>query len=215
VKEINKKNNTSRYPEQTLTMRKAVYNSFSTAPTIINWDRVRRLLENELNDKFHLLLNELFGINVRITYTCEDAMVLLRKYHSGNSKLKEFITILKNVGKVPMVDYINGAQKPTPSELAKDPNAVGKLATFNSNSRTLITTNFGVDKITKLHGKIIVAVSEADLEKIRNNKGVAKLLDGGLLWIDKVVDEDEMTDSMLSEYVKISSISTQTKKAKQ
>jgi hypothetical protein len=215
VKEVNEKKNFSRYPEQTLTMRKSVYNSFSTAPAIINWERVRRLLENELNDKFHLLLNKLFKIDVKSTYICEDAIALLRKYHSNNNDLKQFIDILKEECKQPMIDFIKGSQKLSAAALLKNPNAVGVSPTFNSNVRTLITTNFGVDKITKLRGKIVVALSKTDLEKIKNNKGVAKLLDGGLLWINKVVDEEEMTDSMLSEYVKINTISTQTKKAKQ
>jgi hypothetical protein len=215
VKEVNEKKNFSRFPEQTLTMRKCVYNSFSTAPAVINWERVRRLLENELNDKFHALLNQLFNVDVKSTYpTCEDAISLLRKKYRNNDDLIKFIDILKSEGKQPMIDFINGSQKVSDSALQKNADAVGVSPTFNSNVRTLITTNFGVDKITRLRGKIVVALSNEDLEKIRNNKGVAKLLDGGLLWIDKIVDEEEMTTSMLNEYVKINSISTQTKKTK-
>ena len=168
-----------KYPESTLTLRKGVWNSFSTAPTLINWERVRRLLENDLYNQFITLIDRLLNVNARNTYTCNEAVAILREHHLNDEKVVDFIKLLDKKGKTPMIDYINGHQKPSKS------NPKGAKPTFNANDRTLITTNFSVDKITRLKGTIIIPVNDFYIEKIRNNKGIATLLDGGLVWIDK------------------------------
>lgn len=54
----------------------------------------------------------------------------------------------------------------------------------------MLTIVRGVDKIAKLEGQILVPVSDEDLEKLRNNKGTATILDGGLVYIKDVVDSN-------------------------
>ena len=212
IKIPNKTNGTWRFPEQTLTMRKAVWNSFSTAPTLITWERVRRILENDLFYQYISLLNDLFQIDVRSKYTCVEANKLLKKQFSNDVRLKNFINLLNDEGKTPVVDFINGGQKLSKAGMEKGLTPVP--ATFNANVRTLRTTNFGVDNITRLRGEIIVPMSDEYLEKIRNNKGVATILDGGLLWIDKVVDSDDMSVSMIDGFTPVSEISSETKPTK-
>lgn len=205
----NKKNGTFRYPEESITIRKAVYNSYSTAPETINWERVRRLLEYDLYNQFLSILNELFKENVRENYTCVDAVSKLREFHRNNEKVVDFVNLLDKKDKTPMIDFINGRQKPSKS----NPN--GAKPTFNMNDRTLITTNSAVDKITKLSGEIIIPINDFYLEKIRSNKGIATLMDGGLLWIEDVIDSDDMYESMLDGYTPINTISTEVKKITQ
>jgi hypothetical protein len=194
------KENVVSYPEESITIRKAVWNSFSTAPSLVYWERIRRLLENELYQVFISLLDEIFcEDNVVGKYDCTDAFDILRKKYSNDIRLTTFLDVMLKKGKTPLVNFYNQFKDPA----------------FNSNERTKITTNFGVDKITRLDGEIIIPMNDVHLAKINANKGFANLLDGGLLWINKIVDEDIISISTLDNFTKISEISTETKNSNQ
>lgn len=198
-----------KYPTETKTMRKSVYNSFSKSASLINWERIKRLLEDDLYIKFLTLLKDLFKVEVVKKYTAEEAMELLRNNNFIDDKrVVDFIELLRKNGKQPMIDFIYGQQKVSQNMLLKKPDAVGAKPTFNGNSRTLITTPLGIDKITRLRGKIIIPINDWYLSKVRENKGFATILDGGLVWIDKLISADDMSDRMIEDFIKISDIST-------
>lgn len=213
-KSLNKVNGKEFFPEETITIRKSVYDSWSTAPTLIHWERIRRLISDELYTQFINIMNEILNVkDVRQKFTALEGMELVRKNDFKNEKLTNFISLLK--GKTPMLDFINSQQKPSKKSFADDPLSKGNPPTFNKNPLTAITTNFGVDKITRLTGEIIIPISDSDVEKIKNNKGFATLLDGGFVWINKVVDVDDMYETMLDGFTKINTLSTETKKTNQ
>lgn len=211
---FNKSKDIYEFPSETITIRKSVFNSFSPAPDLIYWERVKRLLEDDLYSQFINMMNDILNTNVVEKYTCVDAVKMLRDGYRTDKRVTDFLIILKDNSKQPMIDFIVGGQKASKALLEKNPLAVGPNATFNSNARTLITTNFGVDKIVRLCGEIIIPMSESDVEKIRQNKGTAKLLDGGLVWISKLLDETEINNSMLGGFTEIKNLSTETKKTK-
>lgn len=211
----NKYQNIDVYPEEVTTIRKSVYNSYSTAPEVISWERVRRLLENDLNDQFISLINDLMGFDVKNNYPlCVDGVKALRDNHINDPRLINFIDVLRKNKKQPMIDFINGSQKPSKNQLMANPNATGAEPTFNSNPRTQITTNFGVDKKTKISGRVIIGVDQKHLQKVKNNKGYAKILEGGYFYIENNLPPYLMTDSMFDGFKKIGDISTETKKIK-
>ena len=69
--------------------------------------------------------------------------------------------------------------------------------------------NFGVDKITRLSGSIIIPIDDLQLERIRNGSGAARLLDGGIVLIESVTNERYMSSDALDGYTKLSDISTE------
>ena len=87
-----------------------------------------------------------------------------------------------------------------------------KVSSINSNGRTLITINNGVDKITRLYGSIIIKVNKKYKNKLEQCCcGVATLLEGGMVYIDDIKDENYFNPSILSneKYVKVKDISTE------
>jgi len=194
---FNKNKKTYFYPKESFTIRKSVYNSYSNSHLLVHWERIKNLLENDdLFDQFVQILIDVFDENI-IKDTFENVINQVRENYLNDIRIISFCNVLLKKKKTSLVNYIN----------------TGKGA-FNQDQRTLITTNFGIDNITRLSGEIIIPVNDSDLEKIRKNKGFANLLDGGFVWINKVVDEDNMYESTLEKFKLISELSTETKKTK-
>lgn len=66
-----------------------------------------------------------------------------------------------------------------------------------------LTTNNGIVHLTKLSGEIIVKVSAEQLDMIKNHKGCATILDGGLATIKSVVKESRFNEESLTGFKKI------------
>jgi hypothetical protein len=193
----NKYNNRHEYPKESITIRKAVFNSYSKIE-IISWEKIRQLLENDLFFEFMAILNIIFGESVIDKYTSDEAVDIINEKYLNNELLVDFMEN-KLKGKMPLIRYIN-----------KDKNWY-----FNSNARTISTVVSGVDKIVRLSGVIIVPLDDFYLNKLNNGRGVSRLLDGGLVYIDKVLRSDEIYDSDLIGYTKVSNISTEIKNLNQ
>ena len=191
---LNKTKNEYYYPRESMTLRKAVWNSFYTTQTLIYWKRIENLLEEDLSLQFITLLDKLFKCDTIMKYSCESALTKLNKEFLNNKELQEFIILLKAKGKMPLVNAINGQLD----------------ASMNMNDRTLITTTFGVDYITRISGSIIVPLDELHLEKIKQNKGTATLLDGGFVYIESLEDGGHIDADAFDNYTKVSDISVET-----
>ena len=150
-------------------LKKAVHNGWNPV-AYVNWERVSRLLEIDLFNEFIANMNEIFNIDcLSISFNTFKKMVL----NSNDERIKNIFIELNKKAKKPLYDSIYG----TDSELTN----------INKNGRTVLTVFKGLDNIHRLNGEIFVPVSEDDIEKIRKNKGFAKLLDGGLVFITKVL----------------------------
>jgi hypothetical protein len=66
--------------------------------------------------------------------------------------------------------------------------SVTEITTINQYPKTRVTNKMGKDAIQRLRGTIIVPLFRGDLERIRRNKGFATILDGGIVYIDKIVN---------------------------
>jgi hypothetical protein len=173
-----KKNN---FISETIQLNKAVYNAWNPV-SYMNWERVEKLLEKELFEDFIRQMNDILKINcLSITFNSFKKMLL----ESKNDDIDKVFLELNQKGKKPLFDSIYGKDR--------------ELANINRNKRTLLTVVRGVDTIYRLNGEIIVPVSDEDIETIRKGKGFSKLLDGGLVCIKKVVNENrlELNDDYL------------------
>lgn len=72
---------------------------------------------------------------------------------------------------------------------------------------TALTNVRGIDAIPVLRGDIVVPIENHQVDRMqKNGKGSATILDGGLVWIDRVVDETDMIESMLDGFTELSKI---------
>lgn len=70
---------------------------------------------------------------------------------------------------------------------------------------TFMKKNGGVGYISFLKGKIFVPITEYDIEKIKKGPGTATILDGGLVRIEGILNEEDLPDDIGR---KVSEIST-------
>ena len=159
---INNTNNKKFYQSETITTRKSVWNSFSTAPDLVYWQRVKNLLTDE--DDYSLFTQMIITFNNILRYDvlkkpAHEVFETLKQNHKDNQDLTELKTILQSKNKTPIIKLLEG----------------GYIAgfTMNSNPRTMLTTNFGVDKITRLSGSMIIPNEDTHVDKIKNSKGDA------------------------------------------
>lgn len=222
---VNKTNGKNTFPSELMTMRKSALNSFNPQE-IITWNRVRQLLSNELFFEFMAILNDIFDCDVFSTYSSNQAMNLIReqlidinRYNAAkdpkkgensvnmvllnecieNEDFKEFINTKLNGNmvkfkKTPMIKYILGY----------------KYCGFNSNYSCIDLVSFGIDQITRLDGEIIIPLDDYFYEKLRNGIGFATILDGGSVWIDKILDAEYVSEADIIGFRPISEISTET-----
>jgi hypothetical protein len=192
---INNSKNTKYYQSESITIRKAIYNSYSTAPDLVYWKRVENFLTDDEDNSLFFetlkVLSNVLGYDVT-SKTAMDVFDELRTNHLENQEIFELKKILKSKGKTPIIKLLEGGY-------------TGGF-TMNSNSRTLLTTNFGVDKVTRLSGSIVVPLEDNYIEKIRKSKGIAKILDGGFVWIDDLLNEYEFGIDELNEYIIINKL---------
>ena len=73
------------------------------------------------------------------------------------------------------------------------------------NQETFMKKNGGVGYIIKFQGKIYVPITEYDIEKIKKGPGTATILDGGLVRIEGILNEEDLPDDIGR---KVSEIST-------
>jgi len=185
------------YPENIIKTAKSVSDSTRKPDAHVYWERIRKLIGDELNYSFITLLTELLGSNVRRKYTAIEARNKIMEEHSDNHKIIAFKELLTSESLKSLTNWLDG----------KD-NAI------DSNPKVLIRNNSGVANITKLRGEIIIPLTEHYADKISKGGGVATILDDGLVVIEDIIDEDDMYDNMLEGFTLISEISKKTKKIK-
>jgi len=159
----------------------------------IYWKKIEQYLENSLYDEYIGILKQTLNIKNVYQYTVVECLDLISKI--SNSLIDDFKIKLKKYNKTDMINFIEKGSK-TKHKL-------------NDNPRTRLTYIGGITDITRLSGKIIIPIDMWGINKIRNSKGYARLLDGGLVTIENLIAEDMFYDSILNEYTPIKNISTE------
>lgn len=180
---------------ETITIKKAVWNAFSKID-ILYWKRIERYLSNRENlyNQFIELLNKVFNTSDITQRVFTECMAELIEKHSNNKDVIAFKEMLLT-------------PKYYKTDLAKIMSGIPNYMSNNMASQLLI--NNAVDKIVRLSGSIIIPVEDEWVKKIENSKGFATLLDGGIVNIVSIIDEQYYNPEIETiGYQKVSELST-------
>lgn len=169
IKTYNSTNGIWVYPKETISTKKAVPDAWNPAVSI-DWFIIKRYT-NEHYDWFVNQINTILSINNSTDTPYKIINAKLREI--GADKLNELFIELKIRGLSGIKDYILDESRCSIITRKYD--------------KTAINVINGIDKITKLKGEIILPINDIHLSKIREGKGIATLLDDGLVTIKKLI----------------------------
>jgi hypothetical protein len=181
------KNGVKYYQGETLTTKKAVYNSYSTAPEVYYWKRIENRLGEHFN-KFTVVLSKILGYDV-LSKPLKDVIKDGKKICPNSNEFSELES--KISGNTAIFRLFNGFETDI---------------SMNKYPETLLTVNFGVEKIIRLDGSIIIPVEDWVIDKLRNNKGVATLLEDGVIYIDCLEDGNFIGEDFFNGYININDL---------
>jgi hypothetical protein len=170
----NKTKDVYYYPKETLSSVKAVHNSWISS-VVITWEILRRYcVEDSIFAQLVVMLENILQkkniTEIPLTYVRDELSLL---------DISSLTTFLKEKKLLAFIRFI------------KDDN--GSSLVQKENNSALTITN-GIEYVINLRGKILVPVSEEDLESLSNAKGTATLLDGGVVWIDSIKKDYQMSE---------------------
>jgi len=182
------------FASETIHVKKSVHNSWSKAD-FVYWERFSKLLGVDLLNDFKQVLSDLFNVpDISEKYTVIELRNEIKSRGMlNNETLKSLFKKMIHNKKTPLVMYFTDEKK-----------YEKRKSDINSSSNTRLTVNSGIEKITKISGEIIVPVTDEDIVKLRNSKGCATILDGGLVFIKCVLNESRIN---IDNHVKVSEIS--------
>jgi len=189
IKLDNFKDPDGKFQTELFQTNKAAWNSWQTT-SFMNWNRVYNLLEDEYYTLFVDMVKEVFN-HTPESITFVELAKLLKA--SDNQKVVEVFKILNKNGKTPLYSWVFGEGT--------------EKSNINKNGRTMLTIIKGIDTKINLNGSIIVPVNQQDIEKIKNSKGCATLLDGGAVFIKTLKNNVNIEG-----YTKVSNISIEKRK---
>jgi hypothetical protein len=181
------KNNRGEYYVEMMQMKKSVGNSYKK-DSLLNWNRIHRLLGDELYEIFVKTIVDVFNVVIEdITFNEVKEKIL----KTSDKRLDDLFELLIKNQKKALYRFVY-ATKDT------------ELADINKNHRTQLTVLTAPDKIIRLDGQILVPVTDDDIDKIRQNKGCATILDGGLVFIKKIQSGNTLSTFGFTEVKNIS-----------
>ena len=158
------KNSFGEYYAETVQLKKAVGNSWN--PQVqVSWLRLQRYLGDEFYTQFIKVIVSVFKVVIEDVTTLEIRELCLNTIDKRLDKIFELAIEQKLT---PLSDYFR-------SKIM--------VSTINATRKTPVTVVTCIDKIIRLNGQLIVPVSDEDIQIIRNNKGCATILDGGIVYI--------------------------------
>ena len=186
--------NNNYYYEKTQ-LRKAVWDSWNPAISP-NWEIVRKYIDDI--EKFNSFVDKVSEI-LYIDALSFSFLEIISKV--SNLSINERLSLYDHITNLKFISgliyclgiYKDNTFKPTVYS-----------AITNKINVSAITINFGIDTVAKLSGKIIVPVSDDDIIKLKKSKGVATILDGGLVYIDSIKNGDHID---INDFVQVKDIS--------
>jgi hypothetical protein len=175
------------YYYEKMHVKKAVPNSWN--PSIpSNWEIVRKYIDNE--DKFRIFvkkLNQILGVDDSESVPFLKIRNLVQNLPQDKRlDLYNTISTLRDI--TGLNDYFGTY---IGSGIFKKPVECAITRKLNKTARMV---NSGLESVIVLSGQIIVPVSQDDVERLRTvSKGCATILDGGLVTIDSLKDENNVS----------------------
>jgi hypothetical protein len=145
---------------------------------LISWEKIKWHLGRDLFSLFKKMVIDVLGdeaLQWKMTKVFEDL------YHSKDEKVKKFC---ETVGVPAQYKNILVLGKADPEFYY-----TGYTGFKHWHYSTICR---GIEKVACLSGRIVIPVNEDDLQKFEKGNGVATLLDGGLVYIEDIVDNSEL-----------------------
>ncbi len=190
---INNFKDEDKFLEEVMTLNKAPWDSWKQKGINVSWHVIEKYLGTNF-DWFVGELSRMLDTNVvEIDFqTCLDDYSEFKKLETQDDR--NFMSELVHRRCKGLVDYFG------------DRNLASYLV---RNDRIRLHNNSGIGNVTVLNGHLIIPVNEEDIAKLRETKGSATILDGGMVKIIGIKDNNEISDSG---YIKVSEISTKKQK---
>jgi hypothetical protein len=172
------------YYTEFMQTKKAVWNSWEKN-VCINWEVIKNYIDDKKKfDVFVKKLNEVLNSDSQLQsfYDIRKSVMNL-----DQEKRLELYDVINKLGDISGLIYFFGRFVDGKFVANDDGKLTAKL------NRTARTVNSGVEKYASLSGQIIVPVSEEDIINLRKSKGFARILDGGLVLIDSIKDENQVS----------------------
>lgn len=184
------------YYFEKLTLKKAVYNSWQTSSNFFDWYRIRTFLDEHYEYFISVLQSEL-NLNPleKTFYEIAD----LIKENISKPAIQNLLIFLSKNQKTSLV-YDLGYQIKNNQVIPYEQ----KTTMLNSSPKTTVTIVNGIGEVCKLSGEIVIPVNENDIEIIRNHTGTADILDGGIVYIKKLLSPESIN---LDNYTPVKNIS--------
>jgi len=161
-----------KFYEETVQLTKSMHNAWWPNKPFMNWEVIRKLLGNRINEQFINVLAKGLKCNpTDFPYNDIEKKILT----TTDEGILEFLSKenLLKLKKTPLRDLIFSEDK-------------RERANINKNARTRLTVSKCIDKIARLDGQIMIPVSDEDIEVIRVNKGCATILEEGMVTIKDI-----------------------------
>jgi len=178
-------------------LRKAHWNSTSKYNNI-NYETIRRYCKDILGtyDVFYSLM-ELSKVvlnvdtieNIKKQYTCIELLLKLQKIFVNGvtgdieNEYKNFFTLAKERGLTQFYNYIAKVSDTKAKELITNSNK-------KKDTRLNVPKSIGYTEI--YNGILYIPFSEEDIERVRNSKGCATILDGGFVKIKGIYKDRDL-----------------------
>lgn len=183
---LNTNTNKTEFIGESFSTKKAVYNSYN-ANAVITWSIVKRYCGEHFDwvlGNINTILND---ETTKFTF-----VEVVNKLRLDTSDKTTLFNGLKNRRLTAIYSYY-----------LLDKNSSDLTKKFE----TALTIVNGIEKVVKLSGEVIVPINKDDMIKLQNSKGTAKILDGGLVYIDEIIPRSQF-EYEEDKHILVSTIST-------
>jgi|AntRauTorckE6833_2_1112554.scaffolds.fasta_scaffold00373_4 hypothetical protein len=192
-KPVFKNNKVNKYLE-TISTKKAFYNSFN--PSIkLNWELVRKYMTYNKGLAWGYFVKEFSKILKKniLEYNYKDIESEIRNI-KDDTKVKAVFVAISRLGKTALVRTIQTGKNTVTSSIQDG---------------SPILVNSGIEKFEIYNGEILIPVNDFLRERESVMKPFSTILDGGIVFIDGIIDEEDISSREFDKYKKVSDISNQ------
>lgn len=165
--------------KETFMTNKSVHNAYSPTFTI-DWFKIKKMLfninyNNNAYVDFLSLIKDLYNETPQ-TISFNDLVDMIKNDVNNYNKVIKFFSDRK----LKTFKYIFENQG----------NSINKIPSIQR------TINYGIDYKSIFEGKIYVPINEDDIEKIKNGPGISTILDGGIVQIEGILNEEDLPNDI-------------------
>jgi len=188
--------------QEKLRTKKSAWNSWSKSNTLLYWERIKNFLEDELYNEFISLLKKIYQVEDPTIETLENVLTHVHNNMLDNPDVKEFMKKLIKNGKTPLYNVLTSGNIKN-SEFNQYKSTVSNIA-----FKVGMTINSGITDFIRLSGQIIIPIEDEKwIDKLKDFQGVANILDGGIVKINKIIPEYEFSLDYVIGFEEIKNIS--------